>query len=259
MRTSTAFFAGAGTIIMVVAGGLGGGLMIANTMNPKAPAAQMSKLERRASEASPSPSPSPGAVQAAMTPAVKDVPPQAAQDGAKAQSSDAPAAHAPATKPAATEPSPAPSSQATQREAHDKPATPDAAFAKARDADLKTPGADTKRNAQKRQTRHQFEWVERRRMPRQPEADPRDVEQAARDDGDVRSYRDDNVARNYRFDNGARSSSDDSAARGYRAENRARVYPDDSNARRYQDGSGRDYAAQPVEMELPRVRLFDGF
>jgi hypothetical protein len=256
MRTSTAFFAGAGTVIMVVAGGLGGGLMIANTMNPKAPAAQTSKLERRVSEPSPSPSPSPGAVQAAVTPAVKDVP---AQDGARAQSSAAAAANAPAAKPAATEPSPAPSSQTTQREAHDKPGAPDAAFAKARDADVKTPGADPKRNAQKRQARHQFEWVERRRMPRQPEADPRDVEQAARDDGDARSDRDDNVARSYRFDNGARSFSDDSSARGYRAENRARIYPDDGNPRRYQDGSGRDYAAEPVEMALPRIRLFDGF
>jgi hypothetical protein len=239
---------------MVVAGGLGGGLMIANTMNPKAPAAQTTKLERRASEPSPSPSPSPnsGAAQAAMTAAGKDVPAQAGQDGAKIQAptqssaqSKTPSATATATNvPAASEPGPAPSpssAQAMQHDAHDKPGTPDAAFAKARAADLRTPDADTRRNAQKRQTRNHQQWAERRRMQRQPEADPRDAEQALRDDGDVRSY------------------SDQSGARGYRAENRARVYPDDGNARRYQDGSGRDYAAEPVELELPRIRLFDGF
>ena len=255
MRTSTAFFAGAGTVIMVVAGGLGGGLMIANTMNPKAPAAQTSKLERRASEPSPSPSPSPrsGAAQAAVTPAVKDVPAQPTQDSARIQASapSKPQSSA-ATATNASEPGPAPSpssSQATQRDAHDKPGAPDAAFAKAREADLKTVDADAKRSVQKRHSRQHQQWVERRRMQRQPEADPRDVEQAARDD-DARSYRD---------DDNARSSIDDSAARGYRAENRARIYPDDGNGRRYQDGSGRDYAAAPVELDLPRIRLFDGF
>lgn len=258
MRTSTAFFAGAGTIVMVVTAGLGGGLMIANNMNPKAPAAQTSKLERRASEPSPSPSPSPrsGAAQAAITPAVKDVPAPAGQDGAKiqasAQSKPQSSAATAANVPAASEPVPAPSpssSQATQRDARDKPAAPDAAFAKARETDLKTPDEDTRRNAQRRQARQHQQWVERRRMQRQPEADPRAIE-ASRDDGDARGTRNDNAVRSY---------SDDSAARGYRAENRARVYPDDGNARRYQDGSGRDYAAEPVELELPRIRLFDGF
>jgi len=270
MRTSTAFFAGAGTIIMVVAGGLGGGLMIANNMNPKAPAAQTSKLERRAAEPSPSPSPSPrsGAAQAALTSAAKDVAAQGVQDGAKVQALTQPSAQskpqAPAANaPAAGEPGPAPSPSSahpTQRDAHDKPGAPDAAFAKAREADLKTPDADPKRSVQKRQSRH-HQWAERRRMQRQPEADPRDVEQASRDDGDARSTRDDTGARSTRDDNNARSYSDDSAARRYRAENRARVYsyPDDGSARRYQDGSGRDYAAEPVELELPRIRLFDGF
>ena len=274
MRTSTAFFAGAGTVIMVVAGGLGGGLMIANTMNPKAPAAQ-TKLERRAAEPSPSPSPSPGAAQAA----VKDVPALAGQDGAKdgvkiqassqssAQAKTQSSAATATNVPAASEPGPAPSPspQATQRDARDKPGAPDAAFAKAREPDLKAPDADTRRSAQKRQGRqHQQSvdhqpWVERRRMQRPPEADPRDVEQASRDDGEVRGTRDDNGVRSsYRDDYGVRSYSDDSGVRGYRAENRARVYPDD-NPRRYRDGSGRDYAAEPVELELPRIRLFDGF
>ena len=271
MRTSTAFFAGAGTIIMVVAGGLGGGLMIANTMNPKAPAAQTTKLERRAAEPSPSPSPSPhsGVAQAAITPAVKDVPAQSGQDSAKTESSSQSSVQSRTQSTAVTatngaaardpSPAPSPSPQATQRDAHEKPGAPDTAFAKAREADLKTPDADARRNAQKRQSRHHQQWVERRRMQRPPEADPRDMEQASRDDGDARGARDDNGARSYRTDNGARSYSDDSVSRGYRAENRARIYPDDGNARRYQEGSGRDYAAEPVELELPRIRLFDGF
>jgi hypothetical protein len=258
MRTSTAFFAGAGTMVMVVAGGLGGGLMIANTMNPKTmnpktPAMQATKLERRAAEPSqapsPSPSPRPAATQAASTPAAGDAAAQGGQDGVKAQSS-ATMANRPATS--APSPAPSPSSQATQRDAHDKMGAGDAAFAKAEDTDLKTPDADNKHSAEKRHGRHQRQWVERRRMQYQPEGAPRDAEQALRDDGDARSVRDERNARSY---------PDDGGARVYRGESRARGYPDDGNARHYRDGNGpdRDYAAEPVELELPRIRLFDGF
>src|SRR5207237_4177281 len=49
MRTSMAYFAGAGTVVAAVLIGLGGGLMIANIVSPHT--TEMSKLERRMSAA----------------------------------------------------------------------------------------------------------------------------------------------------------------------------------------------------------------
>ena len=55
MRASMAYFAGAGTVVIAIAAGVGGGLTIANIMSPSAPKQEMSKFERRTSpEASPS-------------------------------------------------------------------------------------------------------------------------------------------------------------------------------------------------------------
>src|SRR6185503_14404199 len=47
MRTSTAYFAGVGTVFVAVAAGLGGGYLAANVANP--PTQAVSKLERRMS------------------------------------------------------------------------------------------------------------------------------------------------------------------------------------------------------------------
>ena len=47
MRTSTAYFAGVGTVVAAVAAGLGGGYLAANVVSPHEPA--VSKLERRMS------------------------------------------------------------------------------------------------------------------------------------------------------------------------------------------------------------------
>src|SRR5687767_3982692 len=47
MRTSTAYFAGVGTVIAAVAAGLGGGYLAANIAHP--PVQAVSKLERRMS------------------------------------------------------------------------------------------------------------------------------------------------------------------------------------------------------------------
>src|SRR5262245_22756470 len=47
MRTSTAYFAGVGTVVVAVAAGLGGGYLAANIAHP--PTQMVSKLERRMS------------------------------------------------------------------------------------------------------------------------------------------------------------------------------------------------------------------
>ena len=47
MRTSMAYFAGAGTVVIAIAAGIGGGLTIANIVAPHASNQEMSKLEQR--------------------------------------------------------------------------------------------------------------------------------------------------------------------------------------------------------------------
>src|SRR5258708_20295331 len=51
MRASMAYFAGAGTVIAAIVGGVGGGLLIADMISPKSPkqAAELTRLERRMS------------------------------------------------------------------------------------------------------------------------------------------------------------------------------------------------------------------
>jgi hypothetical protein len=162
MRVLTAFFAGVGTMVIVVAAGLGGGLLIADTMNPKTSVHEATKLERRtAFEPSPSPSPSPSPRLAAPQPAKSDV------------KNDVKSAPAPAASRSA---------EPVRREAHDQAAAPDVAFAKAQDSDLKTRDADTKRGAERRHAQRRQQWADQRRMQRSPDSDRRDVEQETRED-----------------------------------------------------------------------------
>jgi hypothetical protein len=65
MRASMAYFAGAGTIVVAIAAGLGGGLTIANVMSPHQDKQEQSKLEQRmsAKPVPPSAEPDQSAVQ----------------------------------------------------------------------------------------------------------------------------------------------------------------------------------------------------
>lgn len=100
MRTSIAYFAGAGTVVAAIAAGLGGGLLMANIMNPHA--REASKLEQRhASPQQAQQSPQPNAQPSALSTAAASNEPQA------------PAPYLAATQQAATRPvvvAPAPSS-----------------------------------------------------------------------------------------------------------------------------------------------------
>ena len=52
LRTTTAYFAGIGTVVAAVAGGLGGGLLLGDIMSPqqpKHPSSEVTRLEQRAS------------------------------------------------------------------------------------------------------------------------------------------------------------------------------------------------------------------
>jgi hypothetical protein len=63
MRVTTAFFAGAGTVVVAIGAGLGGGLLLGDIMSPqqpKQPSSEMTRLEQRMS---PQPIPANGATQ----------------------------------------------------------------------------------------------------------------------------------------------------------------------------------------------------
>jgi cytoskeletal protein RodZ len=235
MQTSTAYFAGAGTVVIAVVIGLGGGVLIANVMNPKTTGQQMAKLERRtAATPQPATNPQPAPkVQSAST--AQSAQPSSAPTSSYLAATQAaaisPIVVAPATAKAADQPQqpteqqpavqPSPSSTTAASAStappskepaqHDAKA-PEQAFAKARDSDLKTAegdskmkDADVRHRVARHRAEHRQQWAERRHYGRSRDADLRDVEQAVRED------------------------------------------------------SPREYIAEPVEMDdAPRVRLFDG-
>ncbi len=211
MRASMAYLAGAGTIVVAIAAGLGGGLTIANIVNPHRETREISKLEQRM--------------------AAKPVPQSAEADQAKAQvnntqadkASDQPKTPVPylaATQSAASAPvvvTPAPQNQAQtqqtqaaapvpqvspspvveQAKADSAPAqpaepqtatpqaapreassSPDDANARARDSDLKRLAAE-KRKADRRQ-----QWADRKKALLARDAELRDVDASASRDAD---------------------------------------------------------------------------
>jgi hypothetical protein len=191
MRTTTAYFAGVGTVGVAIAAGLGGGLLFANMVAPHQPkyATEPTKLELRMSErtipvtSAPSePAPANAAAQPAA-PIVAAVPAQTEPQPRKETPAAAPpveqkaASNAAGVQPAtSTTPSPAPAEQAAREPA----ASPREAFAKARDADLKR-AVTEKRRAE----RHQ-QWADKRRVRQPREQELEAVEQAVRDDTEPR-------------------------------------------------------------------------
>lgn len=206
MRASTAYFVGAGTIVAAIAIGLGGGIVAGNIMNPVASkqGPDTSKMAQRA--ASPTPvstnAPServnyltgsqafgamiaaPAQAEAKSEPAKPDTPttqanvapaPQPSQAAAvePPKSAAAPQAARPAEQQASTEPS----------------SSPNNAYAKARDSDVKR-AASERRRAERRER-----WAERRyyyeaREPRgmRDRTDWDDVARNIREDSDARDY-----------------------------------------------------------------------
>ncbi|MGH6708398.1 MAG: hypothetical protein ACREEK_05460, partial [Bradyrhizobium sp.] len=156
MRTSTAYFAGVGTVIAAVVAGLGGGVLISNIVSPHAPKTEMSKLELRMSEkpipainASPEPAKSEAAAPAKLAE------PQAAEN---ANASAQPAAPPPQAA--------APVTQAATSETNSEPVkTPEAVFAQARGSEVKPRNADLRREArraaeEKRRAERRQQWAE---------------------------------------------------------------------------------------------------
>jgi hypothetical protein len=209
MRTSMAYFAGAGTIVVAIAAGLGGGLTIANVLNPHKETRDISKLEQRmsAKPIPPSAEADQSAVQAnnTQTDAQANRPqvdqpkapvPYVAATGA-AITANAPAAPSDAPKQAAApapQASPQPVEASVTNDQPAKPAEPQAkpqaapreqassspedANAKARDSDLKRLAAE-KRKADRRQ-----QWADKKKAQQQREAELSGVEASVRRDSD---------------------------------------------------------------------------
>jgi len=224
MRTSTAYFAGVGTVIVAVSAGLGGGYLAANIANPTSPG--VSKLERRMSAepisvATAPAQPVPRAVEPSLASAPAQEPPQASPQTEAAAPTDNPspaitnvrAEDKAVSNVTAAQPAPQPAKSAESKSAEqstEKAAAPREASAKARDADIRRADAQ-KRRAERRQAS-----AERRRVQQPREQELEAVEDSVREVTEPRRIR-------------------------IREEGEPRAM----------------FAEQPSRDDLPRIRLFD--
>src|ERR1700704_484116 len=144
MRTTTAYFAGVGTVVTAVAMGLGGGLLISNIVSPHEPRTEMSKLELRMSS-QPIPVSNAPSEPVPYLAATQATPPAATAPEAQPQPPPRPNETVAANPP--PPPDTAPAVQAAQP--REQTAAPENAFAKARDADVKR--VTEKRKTERRQ------------------------------------------------------------------------------------------------------------
>jgi type IV secretory pathway VirB10-like protein len=189
MRASTAFFAGAGTVIAAIVGGIGGGLLFADMISPKGPKQEMTRLEQRMSSqpiqvkadsepaASPAAPPPPATAAAPVAPAPA-VPAQA--EAASTAPTAAPSAEAAAAaRPAAsaTQSEPPRSQPAVQLK---QAAAPEDSLARAKDADIKRAAVD-KRKVDRRQ-----QWTERRRNVQRRDQELLAFEEKVREETEIK-------------------------------------------------------------------------
>lgn len=185
MRASTAFFAGAGTVIVAIAAGLGGGLVMGNIMSPQQGHHAFSRFERRSpshswpittAKTADAPVPYLAATEKAIAKPMV-VPPShgAAQKIAGAVAKPVSATKSVSTAKPATSPQsqPSPIQQASRDQAS---SDPDNANAEARDADLKRPDAKKNRSDRRRQ------WAARRVQQQQQLQDQREADDQAWND-----------------------------------------------------------------------------
>jgi hypothetical protein len=173
-----AYFAGAGTIVVAIAAGLGGGLTIANIVSPHKETREVSKLEQRLA-AKPI-APSAQADQPRIQPASQSDSIQASNaDKPQGDQPKAPVPYVAATGAAiAANTSPVQSQPQTPVSAPQASPSPEDANAWARDSDLKRLAAE-KRKADRRQ-----QWADRKKAQLSRDAELRDVEESVRRDSD---------------------------------------------------------------------------
>jgi type IV secretory pathway VirB10-like protein len=196
MRTSTAFFAGIGTVIVAIGAGLGGGLLLGDIMSPqqpKHPSSEVTRLEQRGSQApitatNSAPQPVPYVASSQVAAAVAEPAPQQKQTEAPPQPQPQQPPQQTAAKPAEeAKPAPAvvqPAMAADQPAARER-AAPEDSLTKARDTDIKreTRRADDRRKAERRQ-----QWAEKRKWRQRDGDDLRDVEASVRQATEPRPF-----------------------------------------------------------------------
>jgi len=204
MRASTAYFVGAGSIVAAIAIGLGGGIVAGNIMNPIAPkqGPDTSKMAQRSGAAGAATTNAPservqyltgsqafGAMIAApaQAEAKPDVKPETGTTQANAEPPAPP--QTAATEPAKPTPSPPQATRPAEQQAATEPASsPENAYAKARESDVKRAASE-----RRRAERH-ARWAERRRYDQREARGGRDqtnwddVARNIREDSDSRDY-----------------------------------------------------------------------
>ena len=201
MRVATAYFVGAGTVVVAIAAGLGGGLLLGNIMSPqqpKYPSSEVTRLEQRASQqpiqamnGASQPVPNLPAPQAAVTAPPSQAPQQAQPQPQQAQPQAQQASTQPAepkqqaetTATAAPQPAAAPPATTEQAATRER-AAPEDANARARDADLKRDARRAEESRRKAERRQQ--WAERRKPRKGDDLD--DVEASVRQTTEPRSF-----------------------------------------------------------------------
>ncbi|RXH22951.1 hypothetical protein XH99_34300 [Bradyrhizobium nanningense] len=219
MRASTAYFVGAGTIVAAIAIGLGGGIVAGNIMNPvtSKQGPDTSRMAQRAESAgAPAATNAPservnyltgsqafGAMIAA--PAQAEAKPEAAKpdatrpDPQPAQANAEPPAPPP-SQAAALEPpkeqskptvasSPKAAKPGEQQASVDPASSPDNAYAKAKDSDVKRTASERRRIERRErwaERRHYYEGREQRGLRDRTDWD--DVARNIREDSDARDY-----------------------------------------------------------------------
>lgn len=221
MRAATAYFVGAGTIVVAIAIGLGGGIVAGNIMNPIAPkqGPDTSKMAQRAEAAVTTSAPAErvqyltgsqafGAMIAspaqakdeAKSEAKSEAKPEAKPDTQATQASAGPPAPKPSQaaaveppkeqikeqlKPASTSPPPA-TRPAEQQASTEPSSSPDNAYAKARDSDVKRAASERRRMDRRERwaERHRYDFREPRGMRDRTDWD--DIARNIREDSDAR-------------------------------------------------------------------------
>lgn len=212
MRASTAYFVGAGTIVAAIAIGIGGGIVAGNIMNPVASKGpDTSKMAQRAeSVGAPAMTNAPservnyltgsqafGAMIAA--PAQAEAKPDAIKPDTQPTQAKAEPPAAPPSQAAAVEPpkeqskptiasSPKIANPAEQQASADPGSSPDNAYAKAREADVKRAASERRRMERRERWTERRHYDSREVRGQRDRTDWDDVARNIREDSDGRDY-----------------------------------------------------------------------
>jgi hypothetical protein len=206
MRASTAYFVGAGTIVAAIAIGLGGGIVAGNIMQPIAPkqGPDTGKMAQRAeATATPAQTNAPservqyltgsqtfGAVIAAPAQAEGEAKPELKPDTPTTPANAEPPAPQPSqaavVEPSKPVPPPQAAKPAEQQASTEPSSSPDNAYAKARDADMKRAASERRRMDRRERWAERHRYDSREQRGTRDRTDWDDIARNVREDSDSR-------------------------------------------------------------------------